>query len=290
MAQCGWTVLGNQGRHYKIGLYHGQRSGHLMVHCNAKVMLIDFGVLDSKSYTFFLDEQLYEIRLVRSGNTFSYSCELNEEADTPYNRERKVVERRNWKKAAWMAVAFFGLLAICSFLIARQMRRTQEAAAKEERSWVVQGRGLPTTMRVVRQGDTWRYSYLAEDKISKGVLLDRDTIHPLGFPLVDGDEFQILYHPAYHSIYHIQWEELPEGQLQKYVQRTMDLHLEEHPEIAARQARCQVNAAYDMEGLPGVATLYHQRVPPNSRAEFDENRYLRLVRSDAFREETRDCL
>ena len=82
-------------------MYHGEDSGHLMVHCNNKVMLIDFGVKGSKNYSFFLDEELFELHLTRENGRFSYELKHNEDIDSPHNRRRD----QEKKTGRWRMIA-----------------------------------------------------------------------------------------------------------------------------------------------------------------------------------------
>lgn len=89
MSQLNWTYLDNTGKKFQVGLYHGDKSGHLMVYVNSQIVIVDFKVKDSKSYSFYIGAELCELNLHRQATNFEYSLLRNESVDTPLNRARK---------------------------------------------------------------------------------------------------------------------------------------------------------------------------------------------------------
>ncbi len=92
-------------------MYHGSDSGHVMVHCNNKVILIDFNVLRPKTYHFFIEDELCELAIEQEGSGYSYDLSINKKADTHKNRHRQVVDR--WEKRRMLiggGIVFFLLL------------------------------------------------------------------------------------------------------------------------------------------------------------------------------------
>ncbi len=107
-----------------MGLYHGTQSGHLLVYCNSKVVLIDFKVRESKTYSMFLDDELLELKLDRRKDKFFYSFQINKEADTPRNRQRIENERRDVRRAMILLAGFL-LLVTLSVLLVRWLHSGQ---------------------------------------------------------------------------------------------------------------------------------------------------------------------
>lgn len=90
MPQYSWNITGHRGNNYKLGLFHGDKTQHVVLHCNDKVVQIDFEVRESKTYTVFLDHELCEVSIDHTGgNHYDYSCRINHEAATPLNQLRK---------------------------------------------------------------------------------------------------------------------------------------------------------------------------------------------------------
>lgn len=287
MAQFQWTIISNRGQRYRLGLYHGDRSGHLMVHCNSKVMMIDFGVRDSKTYTFFLDEQLYELRLERQNGHFQYACVLNEEAETPLNQAMKADDRKQWLRALLLSVGFLALTITAVWLFVREQPTDRERWLER----LEQGEGVRGEVRFARTGEgRWRYSFLAGSRIQEGAYRPADTLTPFGFPLRTGDAFALRYLPQGPRHFVIEWESPTERQVEKYAELTRARHEELHPELAERQVRCQVRLAYELRGLAGLAALYQQRVPPDSFPTYNRDAYYRLVRSPEWDRAVGECL
>lgn len=120
MAESFWRFTNDTGQPYLIGLFHGDKDGHLVVHCNSRVVLVDFNVQQSKAYSFFIEEELCELKLDREGTGFKYSCQINVDADTPKNRWRKSTEQTEktyTKRAWWVAGGTFVFLIILSILL-----------------------------------------------------------------------------------------------------------------------------------------------------------------------------
>lgn len=90
MAQHAWNITGHNGHQYKLGLFHGEKTHHVVVHCNNSVVAIDFSVRESKTYSIFLDQQLCEVTIDHTGGeNFTYDCRINYDIETPLNRQRK---------------------------------------------------------------------------------------------------------------------------------------------------------------------------------------------------------
>jgi len=117
MAQQNWHINGGLGYKHIIGIYHGDQSGHVVVHCNNQVLLLDFNVLHPKSYKFFIDQELCELNIDQKEGAFSYDLLIDYDADTPRNRIRDAREKDDTNAYLLSLVAGFGFLLIC-FVIA----------------------------------------------------------------------------------------------------------------------------------------------------------------------------
>ena len=90
MAQHAWNITGPMGNSYNLGLFHGETTKHVVVHCNNSIVVIDFDVQESKTYSLFLDQELCEVTIDHTGDeSFTYDCKINREVETPWNQERK---------------------------------------------------------------------------------------------------------------------------------------------------------------------------------------------------------
>lgn len=119
MAQHAWNITGHYGNTYKLGLFHGEKTHHVVVHCNNSIVAIDFGVKESKTYTLFLDQQLCEVSIDHTGGeNFTYDCRINYDVETPHNlqlRKQREQEKRSDRIRLFAAGAV--ILIIVAFLM-----------------------------------------------------------------------------------------------------------------------------------------------------------------------------
>lgn len=115
MAQKNWQLNNVWGRNHIIGLYHGHDSGHVVVHCDNKVLLLDFNVLGAKTYSFFIDQELYELSILSQAGAYEYELKINYQADTPQNNSRKT-EKKEERQAILLSLLIVALLLLSAFL------------------------------------------------------------------------------------------------------------------------------------------------------------------------------
>lgn len=265
-------------------MYHGEDSGHLMVHCNNKVMLIDFGVKDTKDYSFFLDAELFELKIVReSDGRYSYDMIHNEEVDSPYNRRREAEK----KSDRWRIIAGVVLVVIIGVVAALFYFRAPAQRAKLL-TGLAEGRGVDTQVSIYQKNDRWYANYRVDAEVKEVPLPELGDQSPLGFPLVAGDQFNARYAPTDPELIFVDWYNLVPAQLERYLLLSSAIHAEQHPELAARQIRCQLYLAIRLEGATGLAKIYQQN--QKDHPEYNTDAYLRLVRSPEFKEGNRECL
>ncbi len=119
MSQITWTYVDDNGYSHKVGLFHGDATGHLMVYCNADIVVIDFGVQTSKNYSFFINEELCDIAVEEKEGKFSYGFKIDQVTDTPRNRGRRKMIRSQMKLSLMLGAGFILLLAVFVFFLLR---------------------------------------------------------------------------------------------------------------------------------------------------------------------------
>ena len=75
MSQWRWTFYDPHEGTQTLGLYHGEESGHVMIYLNHQVVIIDFMVHQSKSYSIVVNDLLVKLNLNESDGLFSYDFE-----------------------------------------------------------------------------------------------------------------------------------------------------------------------------------------------------------------------
>ena len=115
MPQHSWSITGPSGAIYRLGLFHGDSDGHVVVHCNDRIVAIDFNVQESKTYSVFLDQELCEVSIDHTGgHRFNYDCKINREVETPLNQKRNRLKEEEIKSDR---LRLYGLIALSVLLL-----------------------------------------------------------------------------------------------------------------------------------------------------------------------------
>ncbi len=284
MAQFNWSYRNANGQQYIIGLYHGTESGHLVVYCNNEIVAIDFNVLDSASFPFFIEEDLCEIRIKREGNTFHYSLESNREVDTPFNRER----RRRHKKYRLQLILFVGGVLICSAVFSFFALRGEKRSRQKAQIELLNNYGVEATGRVFftagNRGNTEAfYSYAGGGQIREvKIEMPPGRILPNGMLLEEGDEFEVRYHPTRPDVSVMDFNKPAPEQVERYRIRALQEHMRLHPELDEAYAACLLRIAFELKQVAGYADFFWQAADPDLHPGHNRNTYLRLVRDVPF--------
>jgi hypothetical protein len=76
-------------RRFEIGLYHGDDSGHVLMHVNKEPVIIDFSIKEEKDYSFYVGPQLFNLNFKKVSDSFTYILERDLEVPTQLNKARK---------------------------------------------------------------------------------------------------------------------------------------------------------------------------------------------------------
>ncbi len=292
MNHYNWTYVAGGGRNYPVGLLHSSKSGHLIIYVGSKIMAIDFKVLDTKEYTFFIEDELCHIQLERRGEEMYYFFNIDRKADTPRNRARNAMEK---KFAKQMALALGVLVVLVTAFVLWSNSVKKSPYIKAEELLVKQGR--ETVGKVfIKNGEAEpaiSYQFVANSQgyTAPSNLLTRPLILlKNGMPLEQGDEFVVRYVPSRPEINKMLFDRPTERQIAIYQQRASKKHAALHPDDAPTFIDCMVNAAYQIGGIGGLADFYFQDLLPAENPEHNQTTYLRLTRDLPFKKKVeRDC-
>ncbi len=117
MNQSHWTYWDDYGRQHVVGILHGANTGHLVVHCNSKVMLIDFNVNESKTYSFYIDEHQCNLDVIPKGEDFEYELNVNENKNTVKYQQKRTEDRKYMYQKIGSIVAAVSLLIFVALLL-----------------------------------------------------------------------------------------------------------------------------------------------------------------------------
>ena len=294
MNQSSWIFVGNSGQRFRVGIAHGPESGHMLVHCNGKIILIDFNILESKTYPLFLDEELCELKIEKAADgSFGYSFEINREVDTPGNRARKLLWKKDMRKSVALLVGVIGfvLLSVWGLTSWNHMKDQAQTAIELEKL------GRHTEVQIIGKDAENRNlvyfftvngkSYQAQSHFpGRGPMTN-----PYGMPLEIGDAYQVRYLPYNPTIHDVDFNTPTKKQIELYIDRSMNLHQELHPDKDPVYLRCFIEVAYDIIGLEALANIYYQKVPVSKNPNHNKDSFSRMVREQNLQEEvSRRCL
>ena len=149
MNQYQWTFLDHASRRHTLGIAHGARSGNLVVHCNAQIVKIDFRVLEPRTYSFFVEEELCHLAIEGTREEgFQYNFHIDTEVDTALNRERRL-RRISARRRGWAVMSALSL-AVASIIGGVCYWAWSEAQVRLQQELIVTG--VPATARLAPDG------------------------------------------------------------------------------------------------------------------------------------------
>lgn len=116
-----WTYVDDHGLSHKVGLFHGDSTGHLIIYCNSKIMFIDFHVMQSKKYSFFINDELFDVHVEKNDENFAYGFEIDKKSKTPRNAGRKQMEKKQLLQLILFVIGMLIFIALIVFLVMRYM-------------------------------------------------------------------------------------------------------------------------------------------------------------------------
>lgn len=302
MAQVSWLFLDDNGGKHRVGLYHGDRSGHLLIHCDLRVVQVDFNVKSSQTYSFFIEDDLCEVRVWRENDgRFSYEFSVNRDADTPKNRILKFENRRNWRKMALffggalllIGGIFFGIRAYNAQLRERGLAErgiSSRLTPENEQRLQLAGKTAVARLFMGQEGGQRRvfYAFSTEDgRQISGKMAVPDTgkiLLPTGFELADRDEFAARYLPDEPRVHELRFDQPTDLQKQAYLRAAVAAEQAAHPEKSPAACACLVFLARDERGWPSLADVIFQQAAPAQNPSHNRESYLRLLRETGFAE------
>lgn len=66
-----------------------------MVYCNQKIIVVDFHVFKTKTYSFFIEDELCNLTIEIKDNRCYYGLEIDKDTLTPKNELRRKLNRKN---------------------------------------------------------------------------------------------------------------------------------------------------------------------------------------------------
>ncbi len=280
MNQLSWTYLADDGKQHFVGLAHGAESGHLVVHCNSKVVLIDFKVFDDASYSIFIDEQLCEISIEKQEGEYFYSFEIDNKADTPRNRARKKLEKQHLLQS----IAFLGTLALIVSIAIFSISRWTSRADQKNIAAKLQDTGQQVSARILvpkeKSVDYASYYFIVNGKSYSAATTYSNKLTellPNGMPLEEGDEFLVTYTPENPALNQIDYQQPTQFQINRYRDRVLKRLFENNPKTDKASLTCFFDQMYKEKGIEGMAQLYFQKTTSSKNSRHNRQTFDRLL-------------
>jgi len=296
MAQINWVFLDDFGGRHRVGLYHGDRSGHVMIHCNLKVMQIDFSVKDSKMYSFFIEDELCEVILDKKDGMFGYEFRVNKKVNTPRNQLRREQEGRTRKYMAFMAGGVILVLAL-AFTGLRWFGQRQESKRMATSSIVskyskanmkrlsMEGKRTVARLHLAQGekpgGQKITYALLAVDSLmEQGDFAVRPTtpiLLPNGFPFTEGDEFEAIYLPSDPQVHRVDFFQPARSTTKTYLKLATQAEQKNNPAVSPEKNICRVLTTAEKMGWLSLAHFIFQGQTSEENERHNQETYQRLM-------------
>jgi hypothetical protein len=274
MPRFKWIYLEGEGVQHHVELFHGRRNGHVLLTCNGKVILTDFDVRQSKSYTFFINEEMCKVHLKHKGIKFKYSFEIDRKVDTPLNRIRK---ERSRKYNFYVALIF--ILVVLTAFWSISFGKKMELESKRIAFSSAPETGITPKI----------YGKLLE--IEEGYAIqtllpnNESVIKPLsgfygfnGWPLQDGQAYEVKLEG--NSIIEILWNKPDEQTLNEFRNKVLqDIHLDSFNEYGYTDGSCIIKIIEQQSTAFGLACMYYAKTSPDINAFANEVFFERIMNS-----------
>lgn len=279
MGQFIWKYVASQPPQ-TVTLYHGDSSGHVLITLNSKVLIIDFKVKETKTYSFFIEEELCEVKITKENEQFNYSFEINKTAQTPHNEKRKKAEKKHlWQTFGFFAFGIVLVLASIFFFASKGESNAENFALHNELTVAV--------LQISEEENSYTYTI---DKLRYENELKSLPRSVNGFPIQSGDEFMIKYNKLKPENHEFSFDIPSKKQIDAYRQRAITQQKKQAPQDSEDRAACLVDIAYEMRGISAFADFFFQNVSESKNQEHNENSYKRLIRSVEFQKKSKKCL
>lgn len=238
---------------HRIGIYHGPRSGHLLVYCDGRILFVDFGVFHDKVYPFFIEDQLCELHLIREGRFMRYEFKVNTEADTPLNKARREAERRQrqWFRLRLVIAVVVSMLLVLLVFWGKWREDQRRVPDTIGTATIVDRQLAPDGSSILT------YSWIADGVIYQdewqGAPGSTGDGFPLtSLPLVRGDELVVEWASAKPLVHRLLTDTLPPATAEKLMARMAD-SLAHHADTLRL---CTIRAAWIDAGVEGLAAVW----------------------------------
>ncbi len=253
MNQYQWTFLDDARRRHTLGLAHGPSSGHLVVHCDHRVVLIEFGVVEPRTFSFFIEDELCKLSVlggVEAG--FTYDFNIDTDVDTEVNRRRKErKKKRRLGSALRLSAIVAGIVAVLGATVwwgyNENLNQLPGQLLRE---------GIQAEAQLTPDNEL---AFVAGPELIIGQPIGRDVDRLAALGLNASSVIPILYAAEHPHRFVVDWRTtlraLNEQAGRNSLARAVDLALTRQLPAEGGEPRCALRAADRLRGLSGQLNL-----------------------------------
>jgi len=257
MNQFHWNHIDQTGKFHKIGLLHGSRTGHVLIHVNGKISSIDFSVLETKKYSFFINQELIELNIIRHDDHFEYTMEINEDVKTPLNEQRKEERKKmGFQTLAFVVVMMLAVVGGTVWMMNSAWYNEKDSAAYK----LLEKTGKFTKAKLFFDGGS-DYDYNFVDfrhNIIEG------SAQLASYPIKNGDEYMVQ-------------------------QEAFKICQKVDQNMSEEDCSCIIDAVYAKGSYTGLLSYINQDTKPTDNAMFNSESAKIILDSDAFKLSVEKC-
>lgn len=249
MNQQYWIYIDESGRQHQVGMLHGPDSGHLLIHCNSNIVVIDFEVNQAKSYSIFIEDQLCKIHLEKNSDVFSYKFEVDKDADIPVNRRRKKIERKHLLQTLVAFVGFAlitGVVAYCMMTFNKKIETPQFVAS----SVLISAKVI--NLEKQSKNETAEIKILNQNYFAAEIFSPREISYLNHLPLKEGDELPVVLQNGIAQYSQVLEED---NLLQTFKTRTLTDLDKRYPKLGAVRISCIIERCMEEKPVYNLADL-----------------------------------
>jgi hypothetical protein len=245
-------------------------------------------VFKPTSFSFFIDDELCIISTNIINGKFKYQIQFDTQTETPLNKVRKKINKKNIRYSLLAFLGLFTFVAISmvvmftiqdNFVWNRLKNHAVISVAKIEIAHIKDQHHVFYTYR-----DSTRY---VRDVLK--IVKESNPILANGFPVENDDAFLITYSSKIKTTNKLHLDYPTPATVSRYELISKTKYLENNPEVQADYCDCLLDIAYEIDNWKGYATFYNQQTNPSNNERFNTITYQKLINSSTFADAEVDC-
>jgi len=254
----------------------------VLIHVNGKISSIDFSVLETKKYSFFINQELIELNIIRHDDHFEYTMEINEDVKTPLNEQRKEERKKmGFQTLAFVVVMMLAVVGGTVWMMNSAWYNEKDSAAYK----LLEKTGKFTKAKLFFDGGS-DYDYNFVDfrhNIIEG------SAQLASYPIKNGDEYMVQYLLTNPKINKVIFEKPTTSQIKKSAQEAFKICQKVDQNKSDEDCSCIIDAVYAKGSYTGLLSYINQDTKPTDNAMFNSESAKIILDSDEFKLSVEKC-